>query len=131
MNILVVDDNKSVQDMLSSLLLSQGYFVDVANNGLDALGKAQNKSYQVFIIDHLMPLMNGVQLTKNLKKNIEFKNSKIIFMTTQGVHALKDLPEYSLFDNVTDKPIIQEKFITMLSGLIDSKIDCTALEINT
>ncbi|GAW95443.1 MULTISPECIES: response regulator [Colwellia] len=131
MNILVVDDKKAVQDMLIDLLISQGHIVDKAVNGLDALGKAQQGNYQLFVIDHLMPLMNGLQLTKNLKKIPEFAETKIIFMTTQGIDSLKNLPEYSLFDKTIDKPINKDKFLAVLSELTDSSFECEPLQVNS
>lgn len=119
MNILVVDDNKAVQEKLAALIISQGHNVDLAINGLDALGKAQQGNYQLFVIDHLMPLMNGVQLTKNLKANPLYSLVPVIFMTTQGIHTLKNIVEYSLFDKVIDKPINAEYFLTLLSELVN------------
>ncbi|WP_057832115.1 response regulator [Colwellia sp. TT2012] len=130
MNILVVDDKKAVQDMLTELLISQGHNVDKAINGLDALGKAQQGNYQLFVIDHLMPLMDGLQLTKNLKNIPEFAETKIIFMTTQGIDSLKNLPEYSLFDKAIDKPINKDKFLALLSELTDSNFECEPLQVN-
>ncbi|HCM48352.1 MAG TPA: response regulator [Colwellia sp.] len=115
MNILVVDDNKAVQEKLVALIISQGHNVDLAINGLDALGKAQQGNYQLFVIDHLMPLMNGVQLTKNLKGNQLSSQVPVIFMTTQGTHTVKNLVEFSLFDKVIDKPINDAYFLTILS----------------
>lgn len=131
MNILVVDDKKSVQDMLFSLLTAQGHNVDLANNGLDALGKAQQGNYHVFVIDHLMPLMNGIQLAKNLKKNPETMDKKIIFITTQGQNAIKNLPEFSLFDEVIDKPIKQDNFLEVLSDLTDYSLADYGVQFNS
>lgn len=115
MNILVVDDKKSVQDMLYNLLSDKGYNVDVANNGLDALGKANKGNYQLYIIDHLMPLMNGLKLSKNLKNNPETSDKNIIFITTQGEKAVQSLPEYKLFDQVLDKPINESRLLELVS----------------
>lgn len=131
MNILVVDDKKTVQDLLSELLISQGHSVDKAINGLDALGKAQQGNYQLFIIDHLMPLMNGLQLTKNLKNIPELADRKIIFMTTQGSHTLKALPEFPLFDSVIDKPINKELLLNLITEFSDSSFESDGLQVNS
>ena len=130
MNILVVDDNKAVQEKLAALIISQGHNVDLAINGLDALGKAQQGNYQLFVIDHLMPLMNGVQLTKNLKANPLSSQVPVIFMTTQGTHTLKNLVEFSLFDKVIDKPINEEYFLTILSELADTDFESETQQVN-
>ncbi|KGJ96315.1 response regulator [Colwellia psychrerythraea] len=131
MNILVVDDKKTVQDMLTDLLISNGHTVDKAINGLDALSKAQQGNYQLFIIDHLMPLMNGLQLTKNLKNNPELANTKIIFMTTQGSQTLKTLAEFPLFDSVIDKPIDKTQLLNLITQFTDEKFDCESLQVNS
>jgi two-component system chemotaxis response regulator CheY len=130
MNILVVDDNKAVQENLAALIISQGHNVDLAINGLDALGKAQQGNYQLFVIDHLMPLMNGVQLTKNLKANYLTSQVPVIFMTTQGIHTLKKLAEFSLFDKVIDKPVTEEYFLTLLSEFTDANFETETLQVN-
>lgn len=127
MNILVVDDKESVQHTLTELLSLHGYNVDTAHNGLDALAKIQNGNYQLFVIDHLMPLMNGVQLTKNLKSYPELADKKVIFMTTQGISSVKALPEFNLFDKVIDKPINKVGFIDLVAELTESQLICDPL----
>ncbi len=130
MNILVVDDKKAVQDKLATLLTAQGHNVDLAINGLDALAKIQHGSYQLFVIDHLMPLMNGVQLTKNIKANPELVHLPVIFMTTQGTNSLKSLAEYSLFDKVIDKPIDEVSFFSAITEFSADKFESSSLHAN-
>lgn len=130
MKILVVDDNKAVQEKIAALLISQGHSVDLATNGLDALGKAKQADYKLFVIDHLMPLMNGVKLTKNLKKSALFSDVPVIFMTTQGTQTLKKLVEFSLFDKVIDKPINEQNFLTVLAEFTVTELDCPTLQVN-
>jgi len=130
MKILVVDDNKAVQEKLAAFLTSKGHSVDLANNGLDALGKVQQADYQLFVIDHLMPLMNGVQLTKNFKNNDKYADVPVIFMTTQGTQTLKSLLEYSLFDRVIDKPIDEQDFSNAIEELNVTELDCSTLQVN-
>jgi len=115
MNILVVEDKENVRNYITDLLEQLGHNVDTAVNGLDGFEKAQKGHYCLYIIDHLMPLMNGVVLTKNLKKNIHCKNTPIIFMTTQGKESIKSLDEFSLFADVLSKPINNHDFILTIS----------------
>lgn len=127
MNILVVDDNESVQHLLTEILSSHGHKVKTASNGLDALANVYNSNYQLFVIDHLMPLMNGVQLIKNLKCDPELANIKIIFMTTQGINSIKVLPEFGLIDKVIDKPINKIEFIEMVTELTGTQYICESM----
>ena len=119
MNILVVDDKKSVRDFVSQLLTSLGYKVTTAENGLDGFEKAQKNSFQLYIIDHLMPLMNGITLSKNLTQTPLCANSPILFMTTQGKKAIEHLPEFSLLNSVINKPLNETEFLAQVKLLIN------------
>ncbi|RHW75633.1 response regulator [Colwellia sp. RSH04] len=117
MRILLVDDKQAVQDSLVSLLSQLGYEVETATNGLNAFEKAQNANFDLYIIDHLMPLMNGVQLTKNLKQTPQCKAIPILFMTTQGLDAVSKLEEFSQFSDVICKPVDSDNLIEKLVKL--------------
>lgn len=122
MRILVVDDKKSVRESISLFLEARGYNVDTAVNGLDGFEKAQQGNYQLLIIDHLMPLMNGVLLSKNIKQTEQYANTPILFITTQPTAALKDLPEFSLFEQVLTKPLNENELATTVSLLLSDNI---------
>lgn len=117
MNILVVDDKQSILSMLSEMLETSGYTVNTACNGLDAFEKAQQQSYDLFIIDHLMPIMNGVQLSKNLKQHQLTSTTPIIFMSTQALAGVNALQEARLFDVVIAKPINKDILLAKISQL--------------
>jgi len=127
MNILVVDDKKSVRDSVRQLLTSLGYNVSTAVNGLDGFEKAQKTPFQLYIVDHLMPLMNGVTLSKNLKKTPFCAKNPILFMTTQGKKAIEHLPEFSLFNGVISKPLNENEFLAQVKCLINAAPEKIAL----
>ena len=110
MKILVVDDKEAVLSQITDLLSEHGHTVETAYNGLDAFEKVQKEDYDLFIIDHLMPVMNGVQLTKNIKSSNSYKHIPVIFITTQDKQNIKMLPEFELFDEILSKPINAEEF---------------------
>jgi len=118
MNVLVIDDNASVRESISQLLLTHGYKVETAINGLDGFEKAQSGNYQLFIIDHLMPLMNGILLSKNIKQTSQCADTPILFITTQPQESLHHLPEFSLFDRVLNKPLNEGSLLTTVSSLV-------------
>lgn len=117
MHILVVDDKQAVRTSLMKLLELRGYTVHTACNGLDAFEKTQSFSYDLFIIDHLMPIMNGLQLTKNLRQQAQTKQTPIFFMTTQGIDAINSLPESRLFNATLNKPINEDELIDHVTQL--------------
>jgi CheY-like chemotaxis protein len=116
MKILVVDDKQSVITQLSELLLAEGHEVTTAINGLDGYEKFQQNVFDLLVIDHLMPLMDGVQLLKNINQK-DNAQTPIIFMTTQGRQSQTTLIEQSLCDTVIDKPVDEQHFLSLIRQL--------------
>jgi two-component system alkaline phosphatase synthesis response regulator PhoP len=67
MRVLVVDDDPSVVNILSSELKQYGHEVDEAHDGIEAVECLQNNSYDVAIIDAMMPRMKGVEVCRFIK----------------------------------------------------------------
>ncbi len=120
MHILVIDDKKSVRESISQFLTPLGYTVSTAVNGLDGFEKAQQTPFHLYIIDHLMPLMNGVNLSKNLKQTPFCAETPILFMTTQAKESVEILPEFNLFDDMITKPLNEAEFMSTVNRLVNS-----------
>jgi two-component system chemotaxis response regulator CheY len=105
MYILLIDDKQAILDIVSPLLINSGHTVETASNGLDAYEKAQQKTFDLYIIDHLMPVMNGLQLSKNLLNNPFTANTPAIFMTTQNLTEVTALTRSLSFQTIITKPI--------------------------
>ncbi|MCI2285074.1 response regulator [Colwellia sp. MSW7] len=120
MNILVVDDKRSVRDYISKLLTPLGYIVSTAVNGLDGFEKAQQNPFNLYIIDHLMPLMNGVTLSKNLKQTPFCAQTPILFMTTTDKASVENLPEVNLFNHILTKPLDEAEFLSSVQFLLNN-----------
>ncbi len=65
--ILVVDDDHLIRDSLYELLSILGYNVECAGNGKDAIELMQKNIYDALITDHIMPGINGIELTKKIR----------------------------------------------------------------
>jgi two-component system response regulator ResD len=70
-NVLIVDDEESVQKELRNILEKEGYRVDTAENGEKALQKAQAKRFDVALIDFNLPDIEGPELCLKLPRNEE------------------------------------------------------------
>ena len=80
--ILVVDDEKTLRDLLYKILSKEGYTVDTAVDGQDALEKLRKNEYQLLLSDVKMPRLNGFELLKIIKQ--EFPDMGVIMMTAYG-----------------------------------------------
>ncbi len=102
-SILIVDDNNNLTRTLSFILKRQGFLVYTAQNGLEAVRKVKEKIYKVIFMDIKMPLMNGVEAFKKIKKN----NPNILVMMMTA-YAVEDLVQEALEEGA--KGIIYKPF---------------------
>ena len=65
--ILVVDDDKSIRKTLAAILRGEGYYVDTAENGKQAIEKTDSSYYNLALIDIRLPDMEGTGLLTRMK----------------------------------------------------------------
>jgi len=80
-SLLVVDDNEMNRDLLSRHLERQGHFVAVAENGLKAMEMIQQNTYDLILLDILMPEMNGYQVLQRLKSDKRWRDVPVIMIS--------------------------------------------------
>ena len=80
--VLVVDDSLTIRVYHTSLLKSFGFEVDTAENGMEALEKAMSKKYDLILSDINMPVMDGYEFVKKLRKLDNYKLTPVVFVTT-------------------------------------------------
>src|SRR5262245_46595849 len=87
--ILLVDDDLYIRDVYFEVLKSDGFDVDTAINGEEALAKLHQGGYDLVILDVMMPKMDGIGVLDNLQKNPPLqKNGPIILLTNLGLDPL-------------------------------------------
>ena len=80
--VLLVDDEPLILEMVASRLQAEGYRVDTATNGEEALGRLGQSDYHVVVCDVVMPKMDGPALCRRLR---EQQNSiPFLFLTAKG-----------------------------------------------
>lgn len=66
--ILIVDDDEEIRELLEFDVAQSGYFVDTASDGIEGLNKALNNTYDLILLDVMMPKMNGFDVCKNIRQ---------------------------------------------------------------
>ena len=66
--ILIVDDDDEIRELLEFDVSQSGYFVDTAKDGMEGLNKALNNTYDLILLDVMMPKMNGFDVCKNIRQ---------------------------------------------------------------
>jgi two-component system chemotaxis sensor kinase CheA/two-component system sensor histidine kinase and response regulator WspE len=82
--ILVVDDSLPTREIESDILSSEGYRVDTAADGVEALAMAKANRYDLVCTDLNMPQMDGFMLTENIKKNSELQGIPVIVISSRS-----------------------------------------------
>jgi phosphoserine phosphatase RsbU/P len=116
--ILIIDDDTTVQMGLSRKLTKQGYTVTVASNGAEGLEKAKELRPSLIICDWNMPKMDGLEVCRQVKKMPELSNSYFILLTArdQVDDIVKGL-ENGADDFLTKPPNMSELKARVRAGL--------------
>jgi two-component system response regulator (stage 0 sporulation protein F) len=105
--ILLVDDEETLRFVLRETLISEGYSVDVANDGFQALERVKLKPYDLLITDIKMHGMDGLQLIREIKRN--GSHLKIIIITAYGsLEMVKEAARLGVIEFVSKPFKIQE-----------------------
>ena len=99
MRLLVVEDEKKLCDMIAKSLHQAGYEVDTCNDGEEALECARKNSYDMILLDIMLPKMDGMEVCQQIR---EFSDVPIIMLTAKGEDMDKILGlEYGADDYIT------------------------------
>jgi two-component system chemotaxis sensor kinase CheA len=82
--VLVVDDSITTRTLEKNILESAGYLVQTAVSGENALEKALEGSYNLFVVDLDMPGISGFELIKRLRKSKKFHETPVIIVSSRS-----------------------------------------------
>lgn len=82
--VLIADDSPSNLQLLLEILSKSGYEVLAAENGLEVLEIVAEENPDIFLLDVIMPHMNGLELCTRLKQDPRFETTPIIFITAKN-----------------------------------------------
>ena len=100
--VLVVEDDKNVQNLLSRMLCSMGFEVALAANGLEALAAFLDRSFDLVLTDLQMPIMDGSSLAHFIKEMSP--NTPIILLTGADKESVWKKAKSESIDSVLFKP---------------------------
>jgi two-component system NtrC family response regulator len=119
LRILVIDDDEGIRTTFAAVLENEGYAVDTAENGKEAIEKSNNDLYRVALIDFRLPDMNGTELLTSLRETTP-KMAKIM---VTGYPALQDAIECvkKHANAYFAKPVDYENLLKTIKTLIQNQ----------
>ena len=119
--ILIVEDNEELLELMQRLL-SKKYTTYTAKNGKQALNTICRKELDVVISDVMMPVMDGMELTREIKKSNEFRQLPVILLTAK----IREEDRYKIFETGADdyitKPFKLDELLLRVDNIISNRI---------
>jgi len=114
---LVVDDNDDLLELLATLLRHEGYTVETASSGFEAIEKFQQGGFCVVLSDIGMPVMNGYELARKLRSLPECKKTVMIAITGFQIYGDRARALAAGFDDLFTKPIAMRSLLATVERL--------------
>ena len=118
LDILLAEDNIINQKLAMKVLSKLGYEPELANNGLEAVDKLMNKQFDVILMDMLMPVMDGLEATIEIRKNSLYQPA-IIAMTANAMPEDREACINAGMNDYITKPISLEILVNALKQVAD------------
>jgi PAS domain S-box-containing protein len=114
--ILLVDDDAATQLHVRRLLEKQGFSVQIAQNGLEALFELSRRVYDCVLMDVQMPGMDGLEATRKIRSaQAEFRDTPIIALTAYAMSGDREKFLQAGMDGYLAKPVDNEDLLRVLT----------------
>ena len=117
--VLVVDDNKNIRDLLSSVLTTTGYEVILASNGEEAIRLANSEIPNAILLDVEMLGIDGIETCRRLRAEEKTRYIPVIFMTGLGyIGTIKTKVSHAGANDLVDKPFSLSELVIRLKSVL-------------
>jgi len=122
--ILVVEDNGDIRENTTELLELSDYSVLTANNGKEGLDMALQETPDLILCDILMPVMDGYELLKSIRKQPSLNNSRFMFFTASCEKKEVELGMRLGADDYIMKPFSGDELLDKIGKLLAPVLLC-------
>ncbi len=117
--ILVVDDDPDLVESVSMKLEAEGFAVDKAYDGVEAMDRIKTRRPALVILDVMMPRKNGYELCDELKKSEEYKDISVLLLTAvadavTSTNYTHQGGKNTLADDYIPKPIELDQLVDLV-----------------
>lgn len=115
MKVLVVDDEEKIRNVIKEYAQFEGYEIDEACDGMEAIVKCKNNNYDIIIMDIMMPKLDGFSSIKEIKK---IKNIPVIMLSARGEEYDKLFGFEIGIDDYVVKPFSPKELMARINAVI-------------
>jgi two-component system response regulator PilR (NtrC family) len=115
----VIDDEPIIHEVLSQLLTSEGYDVELSSSGEEALEKHSSQFFDVTLLDLLMPGLDGIEVLKGIKK-VDPQAIVIIITAYASVESAISAMKMGAYDYI-QKPFKHEELLIIIARALEHK----------
>lgn len=112
--VLLADDNKMNLDLITGLLKDTGVSFNTAVNGVEVIQKVREHEYDLIFMDHMMPVMDGVEAFREINRLKLCPETPIIVLTANAVAGSREKYLKEGFDAYLSKPVTQKQLLKSL-----------------
>jgi chemosensory pili system protein ChpA (sensor histidine kinase/response regulator) len=117
LKIMVVDDSVSVRTVLTLLLRRQGWHVQSANDGVDAIEKLRDYRPDIILLDVEMPRMNGYEFMSTFRSQEDSTNIPVVMLTSRSAKKHRDKARSLGVNGYVVKPYEDEALLDLIRQL--------------
>jgi DNA-binding response OmpR family regulator len=121
-NILLVDDEPSILLSLEFLMEQEGYDVQTATDGDEALQAVREKLPDLILLDIMMPKRDGFEVCQIIRANPEWKETKIIILTAKGREVDQEKGLALGADDYITKPFATQELVQKVKAALEDSI---------
>ncbi len=115
MKILIVDDEELIRTVIREYAELEGYEVEEAKDGIEAVSKCKENNYDLIIMDIMMPKLDGYQAVKEIQKN---KNTPVLMLSARGEEYDKLLGFDLGIDDYVQKPFSPKELMARIKAIL-------------
>jgi len=118
--ILVVDDDKTITDLVKLMLETSGYGCTVANSAKDCFDLLHDNKFELILLDVAMPEVTGIDVMQKIKQDPVLNNNKIVFFTASSFTdmQIEDLKKQGILDCIK-KPFSKARLLEAMERYLD------------
>ncbi len=116
MRLLIVEDEKSLADILKQGLEEEGYLVDVAYDGQEGLFMAENEASDLIILDIMLPMIDGITILKNIRRKGIL--TPVLMLTAKDTISDKIMGLDGGADDYLTKPFSFDELLARVRALV-------------